>query len=114
MRALHYLFQLRDIFLLDVAPPMEIRCTDEAALQEYLAGLELEHLTGNYSMFPDSGACVCFFDTPQGYMEIYLTDHVIKVEARNRNGGSAFFYVPQCVDWDYLTGIIEVYPVSAD
>ncbi|MCH5352285.1 MAG: M56 family metallopeptidase [Acutalibacter sp.] len=85
-------------------------CTDEAAFLDYLAGLELDHLTGNYS-FSEAGKRFCYvLDAPHYDMVIDLFDRAIKVVPLAPNLEATYYYLPEGVDWDYLDTIIVEYP----
>ena len=85
-------------------------CTDEMAFLDYLAGLEIDHLTGNYS-FSEAGKRFCYvLDTPQYGMVIDLFDRAMKVVPLAANLEAIYYYLPEGADWDYLDTIIVDYP----
>ena len=86
-------------------------CADEAAFCDYLAGLEMDYLTGNYSFSENASGVTYLFDTPQGALGILLSDHVIKiVPLYGKRPSVSYYYLPQGVDWVYLDTIIAAHP----
>lgn len=82
-------------------------CTDEGAFCDYLAGMEMDYLTGNYAFSENDREFTYIFDTPQGTVVIVLSDHVIKiVPMYGKNPSASYYYVPQGVDWSYLDTLI--------
>lgn len=84
-------------------------CIDEQALYEYLAALEMDCLTGNYSFsqFDRQLACIC--DTPEGKLGITLSDYTAECVPFYGDRQAAIYYLPAGVDWGYLDTIILTY-----
>lgn len=74
----HGQFQLRNISLRGDAFHRNYICTDENAFYDYLAGLEMDDLAGNYSFSENDREFICLFDTPQGALAVVLSDHAVK------------------------------------
>ncbi|MBO4991936.1 MAG: M56 family metallopeptidase [Firmicutes bacterium] len=110
----HQQFQLRSIT--DYTAPEEafdtkVICRDEAAFCDYLAGLELDEMTGNYAFTETKKEFACLFDTPQGMVNVALKDEYMAILPFW--GGSLTkktYYVAGGLDWDYLNTIITVCP----
>lgn len=110
----HSKFRLRNISLSDDAFHRNYICTDENAFYDYLAGLEMDYLTGNYSFSENDREFAYLFDTPQGTVGIMLTDHVIKyVPIYGKHPSASYYYLPQGVDWSYLNTIIVAHPAMS-
>ena len=107
----HSEFQMRYITLRKDIHMRDYMCTDETAFYEYLGGLEMDHLTGNYS-FSENERNFCYIlDTPQGTMAVDLFDRIIKiVPLYGERPAALFYYLPEGVDWDYLDTIILAHP----
>ena len=84
---------------------------NEAAFHEYLAGLTLYDLTGEYS-FSDSKRHVNFIlDTPNGREVFVLYDHIIKaVPLYGEDLNAEYYYVPEGLDWEFIDSIVVPYP----
>lgn len=109
----HSRFQLHNISLRDDAFHRNYICTDENAFYAYLAGLEMDNLTGNYSFSENDREFTCLFDTPQGTLVIILSDHTIKiVPLYGKNPSVLYYYLPQGVDWSYLDTITVAHPAT--
>ena len=108
----HSQFQLRNISLRDDTFHRNYICTDENAFFDYLAGLEMDDLTGNYSFSEHNREFTCFFDTPQGVftLAMVLSDHTVKIVPLGTSSSSSYYYLPQGVDWAYLDTIITAHP----
>lgn len=107
----HGRFQLRDIFLRDDEFRRTYICTDENAFYDYLAGLEMDCLTGNYSFSENDREFTYLLDTPQGTILITLSDHAIKVVPLYGEAPSAsYYYLPRGVDWNRLDTLIIASP----
>lgn len=102
-------YSIRYITRTDPSPNLTFRCTDEPALHEYLAGMELENLTGNYSFTVDTREekqFVFTFDTPDGILGMVLSDHMIKLAPLWSNSEASYFYLPEGADWEYLDTLL--------
>lgn len=107
----HSQFQLRSISLSDDAFHTNYICTDETAFCDYLAGLEMNYLTGNYSFSENEREFIYLFDTPQGTLGVELSDHVIKIAPLyGENPSASYYYLTEGVNWGYLDTIIVAYP----
>ncbi len=87
------------------------RCRDEAAFHDYLAGLELSRLTGNYSFSGGRREYICILLTPEGTLGLSLYDDAIKLSPLyGEKPRASWYYVPEGIDWDYLDTILEETP----
>lgn len=82
--------------------------TDPQAFHDYLSGLSLSRLTGNYN-FPDQDFS-CFLFGPDNDMLIVISHQVMEVTVLGPAATPTYYYLPQGVDWDYLTSLLEVSP----
>ncbi len=84
---------------------------NEAAFHEYLAGLTLYDLTGEYS-FSDSKRHVNYIlDTPNGREVFVLYDHILKaVPLYGEDLNAEYYYVPEGLDWEFIDSIVVPYP----
>lgn len=80
---------------------------DEIALHEYLAGLTLYELTGNYSFSDSQRYYHYLMDTPAGTQVITLYDNVIKlVRLYQSDLPAEYFYITEGIDWNYIDSLI--------
>ena len=80
---------------------------DEAALHEYLAGLTMTQITGNFSFSEYEREYTFIFDTPQGTLGVYLTDHAIRLTPLyDRDRESITYYLPEGIDWAYFDTLV--------
>ena len=84
--------------------------TDPQAFHDYLSGLSLSRLAGNYN-FPDQDFS-CFLFGPDNSKLIVISHQVMEVTELGPGAASTYYYLPQGVDWDYLTSLLEVSPDS--
>lgn len=82
--------------------------TDPQAFHDYLSGLSLSRLTGNYN-FPHEDFS-CFLFGPDNDMLIVISHQVMEVTVLGPAATPTYYYLPQGVDWDYLTSLLEVSP----
>ena len=84
--------------------------TDQEALGSYLSGLTLCQLSGNYA-FSEGEQFIYLMDTPAGTLGVELGDHALKlVPLYGEEPDSALYYVPEGIDWDYLSTVVVAYP----
>ena len=89
------------------------RCTDEAALAGYLAGLPLDELAGGQYDYgeEDGREWVLLFDEPEGTLGVLLYDDVLKVVRLYQDGAPARYYLPpDGLDWPLLESLIRPDP----
>ena len=84
--------------------------TAPQAFHDYLSGLSLSRLAGNYN-FPDQDFS-CFLFGPDNGKLIVISHQVMEVTELGPGAASTYYYLPQGVDWDYLTSLLEVSPDS--
>ena len=81
---------------------------DEEALHEYIAGLTLYEVTGNYSLSSSKTYLSYYMDTPYGSAIVILNDNVVTISPRSDASLTReHFYIPEGVDWSYLKSIIH-------
>lgn len=104
-------YKVRDITLSDDPYARNYTVLDEPALHAYLAGLDLYHLSGNYSFSDSEKSFTYLMDTPKGTMGLVLYDSAVKVVPLYGNNPDAKgYYVAGGIDWDYLSTIIFEHP----
>lgn len=106
----HSQFELSSISLKNDKFNTNYVCKDKAAFNDYLAGLKMDHLTGNYSFSQFDRQFTYICDTPKGTMVVILSDHAIKFVPLYGDHKSVSYYLPEGVDWDYLNTIIMANP----
>lgn len=80
--------------------------TDPQAFHDYLSGLPLSRLTGNYN-FPHEDFS-CFLFGPDNDKLIVISNQIMEVTVMGPAAAPTYYYLPQGVDWDYLTSLLEV------
>lgn len=86
------------------------RCTDPESLSGYLAELEFQSITGNYS-FPVSGeenhSLFVLYRGPQGLLGVTLENRSLTVSRlyEERNGNRTYYF-SGTVDWDYVESLL--------
>lgn len=80
------------------------------AFQSYLSNLTLSPLVGNYT-FPDRQRdFYCFLTGDQDEYLLAVTDDFMEVTLLGDGGSTAYYYLPQGFDWDYLMTLLEASP----
>lgn len=102
----HSQFELSSISLKDDKFHTDYVCMNKVAFNEYLAGLKMDTLTGNYSFSRFDKQFTYIYDMPKGTMVVFLSDHVIKLVPLYGDHAAVIFYLAEGVDWDYLDTII--------
>lgn len=110
----HSRFQLQSITVKYGEAYAESFCTDEDALDEYLAELKMDHLTGNYSFSEEERDITYIYDTPEGTMVVSLSEHRIAMVPLYGEDAAEYceYYLPEPVDWDFLDGIMTRNPYA--
>lgn len=84
-------------------------CTDEAALTEYLAGLNFCKVTGNYSFSDNDRDVSIRYITPQGIEQrINLESNSLTFASRGHDHTP--YYCTDQLDWDLLHSLIVPHP----
>ncbi len=82
---------------------------DPVAFHEYLSGLTMYELTGNYSFDNSSKSYLYSMYTPHGEFLLMLYDNAVRViPTSGVNQTTKTFYVPEGIDWEYQQ------PITAD
>ena len=90
---------------------IQYEVADEDAFHDYLAGLTLFDLTGNYSFSDSQKSFTYQLGTPNGILALILYDNAIKIVPMYEGRPEAsYYYVPDGIDWAYLSTIIIAYP----
>lgn len=87
----------------------ELDFVDASAVNEYLANLTMQDITGRYS-FPENGRFMDFayYGGSKEYVLVQLYDSYVKVLSLQRE--TAVYYLPEGIDWDYLDSICPGLP----
>ena len=104
--------RIRDFYIQDNSSCINYEIADEDAFHEYLAGLTLFDLTGNYS-YNDCGKYASFFlETPKGVVYLNLFDHAIKMfRMYGKDRNTEIYYISEGLDWVLIMGIVMPHPV---
>jgi len=106
----HSEFELNSISLKNDKFNADYVCMDQAAFNEYLAGLEMDNLTGDYTFSRFERQFTYIYKTPKGTMFVDLSNHAIEFVPLYGDHRSVIYYLPEGVDWDYLNTIIMANP----
>ena len=100
-------------------PAARFQCRDSDALYDYLSGIELYRMTGNY--LPAKTYCTIWIDcqTPQGDIEIYIDNSSITVKKYGTEYAldlinKETYHHGGNIDWEYLFGLFEPYQYIPD
>lgn len=105
------LYNLRHITRADSTYNTIYECTDIDAFHEYMSGLTLGNITGNYTFENDERTYTFLYDTPEGTLAVALSDSILKLTPLyGENPESTTYYLPEGVDWEYLDTTIMAYP----
>lgn len=90
---------------------IEYHVHDMGALSEYLSGLAMYEMTGNYT-FEDSDRWMSLdLRTSGGNQHLYLTDTGIKMYKYGQGVEPlGYYHVPEGIDWEYLDSLVVERP----
>ena len=104
-------YTLKEISRMNDSHTTIYECTDPEAFYEYMAGLTMSRITGEYTFNDYERQYTISYDTPEGTLLILLSDYQISLTARTVEGTErASYYLPDGVDWEYLDTVIFAYP----
>lgn len=107
-------FSLRyvDVWNDDRGSGTDFGCTDETALRNYLAALQLETYTEALDRYGECRSLQLLFDAPDGTLSVMLTDnqsiHVTRLWLKNAPSES--YYLAEPIDWQLLDRLIVPRP----
>lgn len=107
-------FSLRyvDVWNDDRGSGTDFGCTDETALKDYLAALQLETYTESLDRYGECRSLQLLFDAPEGTLSVTLTDnqsiHVTRLWLKN--APSENYYLAEPIDWQLLDRLIVPRP----
>ena len=107
-------FSLRyvDVWNDDRGSGTDFGCTDEAALKDYLAALQLETYTEALNRYGEARSLQLLFDAPEGTLSVTLADnqsiHVTRLWLKNAPSES--YYLAEPIDWQLLDRLIVPRP----
>ena len=107
-------FSLRyvDVWNDDRGSGTDFGCTDEAALKDYLAALQLETYTEALNRYGECRSLQLLFDAPEGTLSVALADnqsiHVTRLWLKNAPSES--YYLAEPIDWQLLDRLIVPRP----
>lgn len=85
-----------------------VKCRDEDALEQYLAGIRLSKLLGNYSMDGEGERLLLIYNSPSGRFALRLRERFLTITPLGRNTPrEAHYEIRSEVDWDYLASLLE-------
>ncbi len=104
-------YSVRSITLSDDDYARNYVVVDEQAFHEYLSGLKLYYLSGNYSFSDRRKSFTYLMDTPEGTLGLVLWDSALKVvPLYGEDPDTRSYYIAGGIDWEYLSTIIFEYP----
>lgn len=82
-------------------------CVDDAALRDYLSGLEMDALTGLYTFDGPERRLSCYYETDGGWISVELGGNMARVNSPFENSSKdTFYYLPDGLNWAYLDSIV--------
>lgn len=104
-------YSIRTISKHDYDLHTQFEILDEQAFHDYLAGLTVYELTGNYSFSNSQRYYFLLLDSPSGSQAFTLYDDTVKLVWLNQlNRPAEYYYVPGGLDWDYIDRLIIPHP----
>lgn len=86
---------------------------DAEALTAYIAGLQTQEMTGNYSFSNDDLEVSIWYDTPYGVVLLDLhSNHVRVFYLSDEEDRSYIYHLPESTDWAYVDSIVPPLPVA--
>lgn len=83
------------------------------ALTAYIAGLQTQEMTGNYSFSKDDREVSIWYDTPYGVVLLDLhSTHVRVFYLSDEEDRSYIYHLPDGTDWEYVDSIVPPLPVA--
>ena len=83
------------------------------ALTAYIAGLQTQEMTGNYSFSKDDRGVSIWYDTPYGVVLLDLhSNHVRVFYLSDEEDRSYIYHLPDGTDWEYVDSIVPPLPVA--
>ena len=90
---------------------IEYHVNDAQALSDYLSGLTMYEVTGNYTFEHVDRWMSLFLRTQNGRLHLYLTDTGIQLWHYGQAIDSlGYYHVPEGIDWDFLESLIVERP----
>lgn len=103
--------RLRNVSMAEDVYHRKYEIIDENAFHEYLSGLTLSELTGNYSFNESDTKLYYMIDTPKGTLVVTLQDNTMQITALyGKDPKTEHYYIREGVDWEYMNDIIRDYP----
>lgn len=104
-------YRLRNVSMAEDEYHRKYEIINENAFHEYLSGLTLLELTGNYSFSGSDKSVHYLMDTPKGTLVVALQDNMIRITALyGKDPKTEDYYIREGVDWEYMNDIIRDYP----
>ena len=86
---------------------------DAGALNEYIAGLRTQEMTGNYSYSEDNKDLSIWYNSPYGIVLVDLhTDYIQVIYLSDKNDVWYTYHLPEPTDWDYVDTIVPPLPTA--
>lgn len=97
-------YDLRSIYT-----DIHLECTDEDALADYLSGLSLYPISGNFS-FDEGKKMTIAYAVTDNYVLIDVFDQYLSVHRLHTEQPKEFYYVPDGIDFELLNRLTTVLP----
>ncbi len=92
---------------------MILRSIDTDALTWYIAGLQTQEMTGNYSYSDDEKKLFICYDSPYGIVLVDLhTDFAKVFYLSDKNDTWYVYHLPEPADWRYIDSIVPPLPTA--
>lgn len=111
-----YIFQNKDISTLKIEniqiydeETVFYNCLEEEMFTKYLAELEMNEITGNYSFEEDDTVMYVRYRNDRGVVMVRIREHAVVITPLYRINDrlySDFYYVEEGIDWQYLHSLI--------
>lgn len=86
---------------------------DSEALTAYIAGLQTQEMTGNYSFSNDDREVSIWYNMPYGVVLVDLhSNHVRVFYLSDEEDRSYIYHLPDGTDWEYVDSIVPPLPVA--
>ena len=86
---------------------------DAGALNEYIAGLRTQEMTGNYSYSEDNKDLSIWYNSPYGIVLVDLhTDYIQVIYLSDKNDVWYTYHLPEPTDWDYVDTTVPPLPTA--
>lgn len=101
-------YTLKKITWKNESSSLNMKCLDLDALHAYIAGLELETITGNFSGNSQGEQLEITYEiSGETLFHIVLSDSFLKIEGNHlKYIETSYYYLPDGLDWEYLETLL--------